>query len=347
KTVIQHQLAKWSDADVIVYVGCGERGNEMTEILTTFPELKDPKSGKPLMDRTILIANTSNMPVAAREASIYTGITLAEYYRDMGYSVAVMADSTSRWAEALRELSGRLEEMPGEEGYPAYLGRRVGEFYERAGRARLLSGKIGAATIIGAVSPPGGDISEPVSQNTLRVTRVFWALDASLANSRHFPSINWLNSYSLYTDELDQWYKKNIAEDWPELRDKSLATLQKEAEINEIVQLVGYDALPESDKLILDVARMLREDYLQQNAFDDIDTYASVNKQYKMLKIINAVFDAEKAALEKNIPIEKLQAIQIKPKIARLRYTKEEEIDDKIKEIEKDIEEIKNISMEK
>ncbi|MGC8533099.1 MAG: V-type ATP synthase subunit A [Candidatus Parvarchaeum sp.] len=347
KTVIQHQLAKWSDADVIVYVGCGERGNEMTEILTTFPELKDPKSGKPLMDRTILIANTSNMPVAAREASIYTGITLAEYYRDMGYSVAVMADSTSRWAEALRELSGRLEEMPGEEGYPAYLGRRIGEFYERAGRARILSGKIGAATIIGAVSPPGGDISEPVSQNTLRVTRVFWALDASLANARHFPSINWLNSYSLYTDELDQWYRKNIAEDWPELRDKAMATLQKEAEINEIVQLVGYDALPESDKLILDVARMLREDYLQQNAFDDVDTYASVSKQYKMLKIISEVFDAEKAALERNVPIEKLQSIQIKPKIARLRYTPEEEIDNKLKEIEKDIEAIQKISVEK
>ena len=347
KTVIQHQLAKWSDADVIVYVGCGERGNEMTEILATFPELKDPKSGKPLMDRTILIANTSNMPVAAREASIYTGITLAEYYRDMGYSVAVMADSTSRWAEALRELSGRLEEMPGEEVYPAYLGRRVGEFYERAGRARILSGKIGAATIIGAVSPPGGDISEPVSQNTLRVTRVFWALDASLANARHFPSINWLNSYSLYTDGLDQWYRKNIAEDWPELRDKSLATLQKEAEINEIVQLVGYDALPEADKLILDVAKMLREDYLQQNAFDDIDTYASVNKQYKMLKIINQVFDAEKAALDRNVPIEKIQAISVKPKIARLRYTSEEEIDNKLKEIEKDIEEIKKISVEK
>ena len=347
KTVIQHQLAKWSDADVIVYVGCGERGNEMTEILATFPELKDPKSGKPLMDRTILIANTSNMPVAAREASIYTGITLAEYYRDMGYSVAVMADSTSRWAEALRELSGRLEEMPGEEGYPAYLGRRVGEFYERAGRARILSGKIGAATIIGAVSPPGGDISEPVSQNTLRVTRVFWALDASLANARHFPSINWLNSYSLYTDGLNQWYRKNIAEDWPELRNKSLATLQKEAEINEIVQLVGYDALPESDKLILDVAKMVREDYLQQNAFDDIDTYASVNKQYKMLKIINQVFDAEKAALDRNVPIEKIQSVQIKPKIARLRYTSEEELDSKLKEIEKDIEEIKKINVEK
>ena len=347
KTIIQHQLAKWSDADVIVYVGCGERGNEMTEILTTFPELKDPKSGKPLMDRTILIANTSNMPVAAREASIYTGITLAEYYRDMGYSVAVMADSTSRWAEALRELSGRLEEMPGEEGYPAYLGRRIGEFYERAGRARILSGKIGAATLIGAVSPPGGDISEPVSQNTLRVTRVFWALDASLANARHFPSINWLNSYSLYTDELDQWYRKNIAQDWPDLRNKSMATLQKEAEINEIVQLVGYDALPESDKLILDIAKILREDYLQQNAFDETDTYSSVSKQYKMLKVINEVFDAEKAALERNVPIEKLQSIQIKPKIARLRYTKEEEVDDKLKEIEKDIGEIKKMSMEK
>jgi V/A-type H+-transporting ATPase subunit A len=346
-TVIQHQLAKWSDADVIVYVGCGERGNEMTEILATFPELKDPKSGKPLMDRTILIANTSNMPVAAREASIYTGITLAEYYRDMGYSVAVMADSTSRWAEALRELSGRLEEMPGEEGYPAYLGRRVGEFYERAGRAKLLSGKIGATTLIGAVSPPGGDISEPVSQNTLRVTRVFWALDASLANARHFPSINWLNSYSLYKDELDGWYRKNIAEDWPELRDKALATLQKEADINEIVQLVGYDALPESDKLILDVARMLREDYLQQNAFDDVDTYASVKKQYKMLKLINKVFDYEKEALERNVTIQKIQEIPIKPKISRLRYIREEEIDSKINEIDKDLEEIKKLSGEK
>ncbi len=347
KTVIQHQLAKWSDADVIVYVGCGERGNEMTEILTTFPELKDPKSGKPLMDRTILIANTSNMPVAAREASIYTGITLAEYYRDMGYSVAVMADSTSRWAEALRELSGRLEEMPGEEGYPAYLGRRIGEFYERAGRARLLNGKIGAATLVGAVSPPGGDISEPVSQNTLRVTRVFWALDASLANARHFPSINWLNSYSLYNDELDNWYRKNVAEDWPELRNWALATLQKEADINEIVQLVGYDALPESDKLILDIARMLREDYLQQNAFDDIDTYASMQKQYKMLKLINKVFDYEQEALKRNVPIQKIQEIPIKPKISRLRYTKEEEIDDKIKEIEKDMEDIKKLNGEK
>ncbi len=345
-TVIQHQLAKWSDADVIVYVGCGERGNEMTEILTTFPELKDPKSGKPIMDRTILIANTSNMPVAAREASIYTGITLAEYYRDMGYSVAVMADSTSRWAEALRELSGRLEEMPGEEGYPAYLGRRIGEFYERSGRAKLLSGKVGSATIIGAVSPPGGDISEPVSQNTLRVTRVFWALDASLANARHFPSINWLNSYSLYTDGLDEWYRKNIAEDWPELRNKALATLQKEAEINEIVQLVGYDALPESDKLILDVAKILREDYLQQNAYDDVDTYASSNKQYKMLKIINEIFDTEKAAIEKHVPMEKLQNPIIKETVARLRYTKEEEIDEKIKDIEKALEEIKKITAE-
>ncbi|EFD92604.1 MAG: H+transporting two-sector ATPase alpha/beta subunit central region [Candidatus Parvarchaeum acidophilus ARMAN-5] len=347
KTVIQHQLAKWSDADVIVYVGCGERGNEMTEILSTFPELKDPKSGKPLMDRTILIANTSNMPVAAREASIYTGITLAEYYRDMGYSVAVMADSTSRWAEALRELSGRLEEMPGEEGYPAYLGRRVGEFYERAGRAKLLSGKIGATTLVGAVSPPGGDISEPVSQNTLRVTRVFWALDASLANARHFPSINWLNSYSLYKDELDSWYKKNIAEDWPKLRDKALATLQKEAEINEIVQLVGYDALPEADKLILDIARILREDYLQQNAFDDIDTYASMSKQYKILKLINQVFDSEEEALKRNVLIQKIQEIPIKQKISRLRYTNEDEIDDKIKEIELDLEQIKELNGEK
>ncbi|MCL4404788.1 V-type ATP synthase subunit A, partial [Candidatus Marsarchaeota archaeon] len=302
KTVIQHQLAKWSDADLIVYVGCGERGNEMTEILATFPELKDPKTGKPLMDRTILIANTSNMPVAAREASIYTAITLAEYYRDMGYDVALMADSTSRWAEALREISGRLEEMPGEEGYPAYLGRKVAEFYERAGRVHVLNGSVGSITAIGAVSPPGGDISEPVSQNTLRVTRVFWALDASLANARHFPSINWLNSYSLYVDDLAKWYEVNISPDWAELYKKAMAMLQKEAEINEIVQLVGYDALPEHDKVTLDTAKSLREDFLQQNAFDEVDTYASMKKQYLMLKSILKVGDEEALAVDHKVP---------------------------------------------
>jgi len=271
KTVVQHQLSKWADSDVVVYVGCGERGNEMTEILTTFPELQDPRSGKPLMERTILIANTSNMPVAAREASIYTGITIAEYYRDMGYNVALMADSTSRWAEALREISGRLEEMPGEEGYPAYLGRRISEFYERSGNARILSPdeRYGSVTIVGAVSPPGGDISEPVSQNTLRVTRVFWALDAGLASRRHFPSINWLRSYSLYQQDLAKWYEENVSPEWGNLYSEAMATLQKEAELQEVVQLVGYDALPEREKAILNLARMIREDFLQQSAFDE------------------------------------------------------------------------------
>ncbi|MCL5882234.1 MAG: V-type ATP synthase subunit A, partial [Candidatus Thermoplasmatota archaeon] len=273
KTVVQHQLSKWADSDIVVYVGCGERGNEMTEILTTFPELTDPKSGKPLMERTVLIANTSNMPVAAREASIYTGITIAEYYRDMGYGVALMADSTSRWAEALREISGRLEEMPGEEGYPAYLGRRLSEFYERSGNAVVTSDddRIGSITIVGAVSPPGGDISEPVSQNTLRVTRVFWALDSSLASRRHFPSINWLNSYSLYEPDLRKWFDENVAKDWGDMYDEAMGILQKEAELQEVVQLVGFDALPEREKNILDIARMLREDFLQQSAFDEVD----------------------------------------------------------------------------
>ena len=326
KTVISHQLAKWSDADIVVYCGTGERGNEMTEILSTFPDLKDPKSGKPLMDRTVLIANTSNMPVAAREASIYTAITIAEYYRDMGYNVALMADSTSRWAEALREISGRLEEMPGEEGYPAYLARRLGEFYERAGRAKLLGGKTGSVSVIGAVSPPGGDISEPVSQNTLRVTRVFWALDASLANSRHFPSINWLNSYSLYTDELDDWYYKNVGKDWPDLRKRAMALLQKESDINEIAQLVGYDALPENDKLVLDIAKIIREDYLQQNAFDEIDTYSSIEKQHSMLDVIMKLYDVEKQLVDGGIVVSTLENADIKQMIARLRYTKEEDI---------------------
>ncbi|MDA4133007.1 MAG: V-type ATP synthase subunit A, partial [Thaumarchaeota archaeon] len=270
KTVSQQQLAKWSDSRIIVYVGCGERGNEMTEVLTTFPELEDPRSKRPLMERTILVANTSNMPVAAREASIYTGITIAEYYRDMGYDVALMADSTSRWAEALREISGRLEEMPGEEGYPAYLGSRLAEFYERAGKVVALSPdqRVGSVTVVGAVSPPGGDFSEPVSQNTLRVTRVFWALDASLAARRHFPSINWLTSYSLYTDDLRAWYQQNVGKDFPDMRTEALGVLQKEAELQDIVQLVGYDALPESEKGVMDLAKMIREDYLQQSAYD-------------------------------------------------------------------------------
>ncbi len=343
KTVIQHQLAKWSDADLIVYVGCGERGNEMTEILTTFPELKDPKTGQPLMDRTILIANTSNMPVAAREASIYTAITLAEYYRDMGYDVALMADSTSRWAEALREISGRLEEMPGEEGYPAYLGRKVAEFYERAGRVHVLNGGIGSITAIGAVSPPGGDISEPVSQNTLRVTRVFWALDAALANARHFPSINWLNSYSLYADDLAKWYEVNISPEWSGLYKKAMAILQKESEINEIVQLVGYDALPEQDKVTLDTAKSLREDFLQQNAFDEVDTYSSMRKQYLMLKSILQVGDEESMAVDHGVPAEKMSKLEVKQKIAKMKFIPEEQIEEYSKEISKLAMDMRNI----
>lgn len=327
KTVIQHQLAKWSDSEVVVYVGCGERGNEMTEILTTFPELKDPKTGKPIMDRTILIANTSNMPVAAREASIYTGITIAEYYRDMGYAVALMADSTSRWAEALREISGRLEEMPGEEGYPAYLGRKVSEFYERAGMVRVLSGEIGSVTAIGAVSPPGGDTSEPVSQNTLRVTRVFWALDASLANRRHFPSINWLNSYSLYYGDLKGWYAENAGSEWDSLHSRVMSILQKEAEINEVVQLVGYDALPEKEKEVLDIAKSVREDFLQQSAFDDVDTYTSLHKQMLMLKAIIAMDEAESRAVSRGVLVEQMNGISAKQKVARMKLAKEDSID--------------------
>lgn len=332
KTVIQHQLAKWSDSELVVYVGCGERGNEMTEIVKTFPELKDPKSGKPIMDRTVLIANTSNMPVAAREASVYTGITIAEYFRDMGYNVALMADSTSRWAEALREISGRLEEMPGEEGYPAYLGRKVAEFYERTGRVNVLSGGIGSVTAVGAVSPPGGDTSEPVSQNTLRVTRVFWSLDASLANARHFPSINWLNSYSLYTEELLQWFTQNTGKDWGELYKNSMEILQREAEINEIVQLVGYDALPEKEKMILDMARVIREDYLQQSAFDEVDTYTSIGKQYKMLRAIMALYEAEKAAVGRGVMVEQLQGTKAKQKMARMKFTPEAQVDAYVKD---------------
>jgi len=328
-TVTQQQLAKWADSDIVVYVGCGERGNEMTEVLATFPNLQDPKSKRPLMERTVLIANTSNMPVAAREASVYTGITIAEYYRDMGYDVALMADSTSRWAEAMREISGRLEEMPGEEGYPAYLGRRVAEFYERAGRVVTLSpeGRKGSVTVVGAVSPPGGDTSEPVSQNTLRVTRVFWALDASLASRRHFPSINWLQSYSLYIRDLEPWYGQNLSKEFVPLRQKALQLLQKEAELQEIVQLVGVDALPEREKAVLDVARMLREDYLQQSAYDDVDTYSSIQKQYRMLHTLLAFADQEQDAIGKGATVAQLQKLPVRTKLSRMKWIPETELD--------------------
>lgn len=335
-TVAQQQLAKWADSDIVVYVGCGERGNEMTEVLATFPNLQDPKSKRPLMERTILIANTSNMPVAAREASVYTGITIAEYYRDMGYDVALMADSTSRWAEAMREISGRLEEMPGEEGYPAYLGRRVAEFYERAGRVVTVSpeSRPGSITVVGAVSPPGGDFSEPVSQNTLRVTRVFWALDANLASRRHFPSINWLQSYSLYVGDLEPWYKAHLAADFVTLRQKALETLQKESELQEIVQLVGVDALPEREKAVLDVARMLREDYLQQSAYDDVDTYTSIDKQYRMLRAILSFGDQEQASIVKGALVGDIQKLPVRQKLSRMKWIPEAELKQQFDAIE-------------
>jgi len=318
KTVMQHQLAKWADAEIIVYVGCGERGNEMTDVLTEFPKLVDPKTGKPLMKRTVLIANTSNMPVAAREASIYTGITIAEYYRDQGYNVALMADSTSRWAEALREVSSRLEEMPGEEGYPAYLGTRLAEFYERAGLVKTLGGKQGSVSAIGAVSPPGGDFSEPVTQNTLRITKVFWALDASLSERRHFPSINWLTSYSLYVDETSKWIAENISRDWPVARERVMVLLQKESELQEIVQIIGPDALPQRERLTLEIARMVREDFLQQNAFHEIDTYCHLEKQLGMLKLIQ-FFEDQALGLQfpDAVEISNLGSVQ---KISRLKY---------------------------
>ncbi|MGD0587772.1 MAG: V-type ATP synthase subunit A [Thermoplasmata archaeon] len=338
KTVIQQQLAKWADSEVVVYVGCGERGNEMTEVLATFPKLLDPKSGRPLMERTILIANTSNMPVAAREASVYTGITIAEYYRDMGYDVAVMADSTSRWAEAMREISGRLEEMPGEEGYPAYLGRRIAEFYERAGRVITLSpeGRTGSITVVGAVSPAGGDTSEPVSQNTLRVARVFWALDASLASRRHFPSINWLQSYSLYTGDLEPWYVKNLSKDFSALRQKALETLQKESELQEIVQLVGVDALPEREKAVLDIARMLREDYLQQSAYDEVDTYTSIQKQARMLRAILRFGDLEQEAIGKGATVASMQKLPVRTKLSRMKWIPEADVQMQFDELERE-----------
>ena len=335
KTVVQHQIAKWGDTEIVVYVGCGERGNEMTDVINEFPELKDPKTGESLMKRTVLIANTSNMPVAAREASIYTGITIAEYFRDMGYSVSIMADSTSRWAEALREMSGRLEEMPGDEGYPAYLGSRLADYYERAGKVVCLGkdGREGAITAIGAVSPPGGDISEPVTQSTLRIVKVFWGLDAQLAYQRHFPSINWLTSYSLYADKVDGWMNTNVADDWSSLRGEAMSLLQEEANLQEIVRLVGIDALSEKDRLKLEVAKSIREDYLQQNAFHEIDTYASLDKQYKMLKLILEFRDEAERALENGVYLNKILALdEVRDRIARSKYIPESELS-KIDEI--------------
>ena len=337
KTVIQHQLAKYTDADIVVYVGCGERGNEMTEILTEFPELKDPKTGRPLIERTVLIANTSNMPVAAREASIYTGITIAEYFRDMGYNVAIMADSTSRWAEAMREISARLEEMPGEEGYPAYLSKRLAEYYERSGKTESLGGKIGSVTIIGAVSPPGGDISEPVSQGTLRVVKAFWSLDASLANARHFPSINWLNSYSLYLDAMDPWYKKNIGEKYIENRQEAMRLLQREAELKDIVQLVGEDALPDSEKVVLDIGRMLREDYLRQSAFDEIDAYTSFQKQGLILGSILHFSKRAGEAVSKGVGSQRVSTIKARAEVSRMKTIPEKEIESHSKKINEEI----------
>ena len=328
KTVVQHQLAKWADADIIVYVGCGERGNEMTDVLNEFPELIDPKTGEPLMKRTILIANTSDMPVAAREASIYTGITIAEYFRDMGYNVAIMADSTSRWAEALREMSGRLEEMPGEEGYPAYLGSRLAEFYERAGIVKVMGSKgiTGSVTAIGAVSPPGGDLSEPVSQATLRIVKVFWGLSYALAYKRHFPAIDWLQSYSLYSDRLGEWYTENVSEDWNRLRAKCMTILQEEANLEEIVRLVGIDALGSGDRLTMETAKMIREDYLHQNAFHEVDTYTSLEKQRRMMNLILEYYRKGTDALAENVDIEDIIELPVREKIGRAKYIEEKDL---------------------
>ena len=345
KTVTQHQLAKWADAEIVVYIGCGERGNEMTDVLMEFPELYDPKTGEPLMKRTVLIANTSNMPVAAREASVYTGITIAEYFRDMGYSVALLADSTSRWAEALREISGRLEEMPGEEGYPAYLGSRVAEFYERAGRTvNLGSNNIeGALTVVGAVSPPGGDLSEPVTQATLRIVKVFWSLDASLAYRRHFPAINWLSSYSLYQADIDPYFRETLGDKWIEMRREGMRILQEEAELEEIVRLIGVDALSASERLTLETAKSIREDFLHQNSFHEVDTYTSVQKQFRMLELILSFHHQALKVIEKgelDLDLEKLFALTVREQIARAKYVAEEalgELDDIEKEIKKQI----------
>lgn len=329
KTVIQHQLAKWADAEIVVYIGCGERGNEMTDVLLEFPELEDPRTGEPLMKRTILIANTSNMPVAAREASVYTGITLAEYYRDMGYSVALMADSTSRWAEALREISGRLEEMPGEEGYPAYLGTRLASFYERAGRAICLGKdqREGSITVIGAVSPPGGDLSEPVSQNTLRVTKAFWGLDANLAYQRHFPAINWLDSYSLYVDRLGEYWDERYDGEWSALRTEAMSILEDEDRLREIVRLVGIDALSKEERLLLETAKSLREDFLHQNAFHEIDTYASMDKQFRMLRNILTFHHVAMEALKRGAQLKDVTELEVRDKITRMRYIDEKELE--------------------
>ena len=336
KTVIQHQLAKWAEADIVVYIGCGERGNEMTDVLNEFPELKDPKTGQPLMQRTILIANTSDMPVAAREASIYTGITIAEYFRDMGYSVALMADSTSRWAEALREMSGRLEEMPGEEGYPAYLGSRLAQFYERAGHVVSLGkeGREGALSVIGAVSPPGGDTSEPVSQATLRIVKVFWGLDASLAYKRHFPAINWLKSYSLYLDDMEKWFNGQVAEDWMEGRQKMMTLLQEEAELEEIVKMVGMDALSPSDRLKMEAARSIREDFLHQNSFHEVDTYTSLKKQHMMMVLVNEFFDRATDALKDGASLQKLISMPVREQIGRFKYVTEDKLDEEFKQVD-------------
>ncbi len=341
KTVVQHQLAKWADAEIIVYVGCGERGNEMTDVLMEFPELKDPRTGEPLMKRTVLIANTSDMPVAAREASIYTGITIAEYFRDMGYKVAIMADSTSRWAEALREMSGRLEEMPGDEGYPAYLSSRLAGFYERAGMVKTLGsdGRIGTVTAIGAVSPPGGDISEPVSQATLRIVKVFWGLSANLAYKRHFPAIDWLTSYSLYLDRLTEWFDENVSHEWVELRLKTMQLLQDEAELEEIVRLVGVDALSLGDRLKLETARSIREDYLHQNAFHETDTYTSLEKQFGMLRLILKWGELGQKALDAGAEFSKISGLPIREDIGRAKYVDEKEIAEKFAMIEKTLEE--------
>ena len=339
KTVIQHQLAKWADADIVVYIGCGERGNEMTDVLNEFPELKDPKTGESLMKRTILIANTSDMPVAAREASIYTGITLAEYFRDMGYSVALMADSTSRWAEALREMSGRLEEMPGEEGYPAYLASRLAQFYERAGHVVCLGSdeRQGALSAIGAVSPPGGDISEPVSQATLRIVKVFWSLDSSLAYQRHFPAINWLNSYSNYLDEMEDWFNDSVEKDWMSTRQELMSLLQEEASLNEIVKMVGMDALSPQDRLKMEAARSIREDFLHQNSFDEVDTYTSLRKQYYMMKLVYAFYEEGVNALKEGANINDIVALSVREDIGRYKYTLEADIDREYDEVSENL----------
>lgn len=339
KTVIQHQLAKWAEADIVVYIGCGERGNEMTDVLNEFPELKDPKTGQSLMQRTVLIANTSDMPVAAREASIYTGITIAEYFRDMGYSVALMADSTSRWAEALREMSGRLEEMPGEEGYPAYLGSRLAQFYERAGDVINLGkeGREGALSVIGAVSPPGGDISEPVSQATLRIVKVFWGLDSALAYKRHFPAINWLKSYSLYLDDMEKWFNANVASDWMSRRQEMMALLQDEAELEEIVKMVGMDALSAGDRLKMEAARSIREDFLHQNSFHEIDTYTSLKKQHLMMKLVLGFYEKSVEALKQGASMNDLIKMSVREQIGRYKYTPEDQLDAQYETVMKDL----------